>query len=250
MQVIKLSATDSTNAYLKRIAKGENLPDFTVVHTDHQTAGRGQRGSQWDTEAGKNLTFSVLKRLKSFPALHHFMLNARISLSIYHSLQALEIPQLYLKWPNDILSGTQKICGILVENQVQGKFISTSIIGIGLNLNQMHFPNLPHATSLKNLTGREYDRDRVLFSILQRLESDLASIDFDAFATTLKAYEAHLYLKDISAKFQRQDRTFFEGKIRGVTLEGLLQIELGDATQESFGFKEVSYPSHAPLSGF
>jgi BirA family biotin operon repressor/biotin-[acetyl-CoA-carboxylase] ligase len=246
MHVIKLSATDSTNAYLKQIAKSENLPDFTVVHTDHQTAGRGQRGTKWDTEAGKNLTFSVLKLWKSFPALRHFMLNACISISIYNSLQALEIPRLYLKWPNDILSGTQKLCGILVENQVRGKFISSSVIGIGLNLNQMHFPNLPGATSLKSLTGRDYDRDKVLFSVLQRLESDLASVDFSASSTTLEEYEAHLYLKNLSAKFRRPDGTSFEGKIQGVSPEGQLQIEMTDSSLESFGFKEVRYPSHAP----
>lgn len=242
MHLIKLDATDSTNAYLKRMSRREKLADFTVVQASHQTAGRGQPGTSWETQEGKNLTFSILKQFESFPALRHFMLNATISLSVYRSLKAFDLPELSLKWPNDILSGNRKLCGILIENQLQGAFISQSIIGIGLNVNQTHFANLPQATSLKAIAQREFDTDKVLFEVLNRLESDLSGLEGQNLKTTLECYEAHLYLKDRVATYQRKDGTLFDGRIRGVGPDGLLQIELTDSTIESFGSKDLKYP--------
>ncbi|WP_424508559.1 biotin--[acetyl-CoA-carboxylase] ligase [Robiginitalea sp.] len=242
MQVIKLNATDSTNAHIKRMCRREILPDFTVVQAIRQTAGRGQRGERWEAEEGKNLTFSLLKRLEAFPALQHFTLNAAISLSIYTALQDFNIPELSLKWPNDILSGNSKLCGILVENVLQGNFISQSIIGIGLNVNQTAFPNLPWATSMKRLTGEHFNTDQVLSVVLNQLESDLSGIATDAMNILLDQYTAHLYLKDTPAGFLRKDGSPFDGMIRGVSTGGLLQIELPDGSLESFGNKEVQFP--------
>jgi BirA family biotin operon repressor/biotin-[acetyl-CoA-carboxylase] ligase len=242
MQLIKLDATDSTNAYLRRISAAEDLADFTVVQAALQTAGRGQPGTHWASEEGKNLTFSVLKKFKSFPARAHFMLNARISLSVHEALSTLEIPDLHLKWPNDIMSGSRKICGILVENQIQGDTIARSIIGIGLNVNQIRFPNLPSAASLRKVTGRVYNLDEVLASLLGSLEAGLASLDPASFGDLLKGYNARLYLRDTREVFYRMDGTPFTGAIRGVGQEGMLRIELEDGTEESFGFKEVRYP--------
>ena len=242
MQVIKLNATDSTNAHLRRMNSEEILPDFTVVQADRQTAGRGQMDARWEAEGGKNLTFSLLKRFEALPAQRHFTLNATISLSIYKALQDLNIPELNLKWPNDILSGNRKLCGILVENQLQGANISQSIIGIGLNVNQMTFPNLPGAISLKKLTGRDFELDEVLSIMLKRLESDLGTLGSGDLNSVLGDYEKHLYLKDIPAAFKRKDGSPFEGIIRGVSPLGLLQIEHRDGSVESFSHKEVQFP--------
>jgi BirA family biotin operon repressor/biotin-[acetyl-CoA-carboxylase] ligase len=242
MQLIKLGATDSTNAYLKRISRSENLPDFTVVQADLQTEGRGQRGARWEAEKGKNLTFSVLKRLGALPAPRHFKLNAAISLSVCTTLKGLDIPDLHLKWPNDILSGNRKLCGILIENQLKGAFISQSIIGIGLNVNQTDFANLPWATSLKKITGRDFNPDKVLFELLNRLESDLAALQGSTLKTILEDYEAHLYLRDCRANYRKKDGTAFQGVIRGVGRDGQLRLELPDGTLETFGFKELQYP--------
>jgi len=242
MQVIKLNATDSTNAHLKRMCREETLPDFTVVQADRQTAGRGQMQARWEAEGGKNLTFSLLKHLGAFSAQSHFTLNATISLSIYKALQDLNIPELNLKWPNDILSGNHKLCGILVENQLQGAFISQSIIGIGLNVNQTTFPNLPAATSLKMLTGGDFELDYVLSVLLHRLESDLGTLGSRDVDKVLVEYEQYLYLKDTPAAFKRKDGSPFEGIIRGVGPTGRLQMEHTDGTVESFAFKEVQFP--------
>jgi len=242
MQVIKLNATDSTNAHIKRMSRLEILPDFTVVQANRQTDGRGQMGARWEVEEGKNLTFSLLKRFEAFPALQHFALNAAISLSIYTALQDLNIPELNLKWPNDILSGGRKLCGILVENQLQGAYISQSIIGIGLNVNQTTFPNLPGATSMKQLTGQTYELEEVLSVLLNHLEKDLTLVGAGTLKSRIKEYEDFLYLKDTPAGFLRKDGSPFEGIIRGVSPEGLLQIERPDGSVESFANKEVQYP--------
>lgn len=242
MQVIKLNATDSTNAHIRRMSSEEILPDFTVVQADLQTAGRGQMEARWEAEGGKNLTFSLLKRFGAFPAQRHFTLNATISLSIYKALQDLNIPELNLKWPNDILSGNRKLCGILVENQLQGAYISQSIIGIGLNVNQTTFPNLPGVTSLKKLAGGDFELDEVLSVLLNRLESDLRTPGSGDLNTILVEYEKYLYLKDTPAAFKRKDGSPFEGIIRGVNPAGLLQIEHTDGSVESFAHKEVQFP--------
>jgi BirA family biotin operon repressor/biotin-[acetyl-CoA-carboxylase] ligase len=242
MQVIKLNATDSTNAHIKRMSSEETLPDFTVVQAVRQTAGRGQMDARWEAEGGKNLTFSLLKRFGAFPAQQHFTLNATISLSIYTALRGLNIPELNLKWPNDILSGKRKLCGILVENQLQGANISQSIIGIGLNVNQTTFPNLPGATSMKQLTGGDFELDQVLSVLLNQLESDLSNPGSGHLNNVLEEYEKHLYLKDIPSSFKRKDGSPFEGIIRGVSPVGLLQIEHTDGSVESFANKEVQFP--------
>lgn len=243
MQLIKLDATDSTNTYLNRLSRQENLPDFTVVQANHQTAGRGQRGTLWETEGGKNLTFSVLKNFGALPARSHFMLNMTISLSVYTALEALKIPHLSLKWPNDILSGNRKLCGILIENQLQGNFIARSIVGIGLNVNQTLFAKLPGATSLKRVTKRDFDPDEVLLKVMEHLESDLSGMDVDNPRPTLEQYEAHLYLKDQLSAYRRKDGSSFKGTILGVQPDGLLKIALPDGRIESFGFKELQYPA-------
>jgi BirA family biotin operon repressor/biotin-[acetyl-CoA-carboxylase] ligase len=198
--------------------------------------------TRWEAEGGKNLTFSLLKRLGAFPAQRHFTLNATISLSIYKALQDLNIPELNLKWPNDILSGDRKLCGILVENQLQGAYISQSIIGIGLNVNQTTFPNLPGVTSLKKLMGGDFELDEVLSEVLNRLESDLSTLGSGDLNTILGEYEKHLYLKDTPALFKRKDGSPFEGIIRGVSPAGFLQIERTDGSVASFAHKEVQFP--------
>jgi len=241
MQVIKLNATDSTNAHLKRMNTLETLPDFTVVQAIRQTAGRGQMGARWKAEDGKNLTFSLLKRFAALPAQRHFTLNATISLSIYTALQDLKITELSLKWPNDILSGNRKLCGILVENQLQGANISQSIIGIGLNVNQTTFLNLPGATSIKLITKRDFELDQVLYVLLNRLETDLMTLGSRDLNNVLVEYEKYLYLKDTPAGFKRKDGIQFKGTIRGVSPEGLLQIEHTDGSVESFANKEVQF---------
>lgn len=241
MQLIKLSATDSTNAYLRRLSRREAVPDFTVVQAAHQTAGRGQPGTRWVGEEGKNLTFSILKRFESFPASRHFLLNMLVSLSVYRLLESLEIPELQLKWPNDILSGSRKVCGILLENQLRGAELTTSIIGIGLNVNQTGFTDLPAAASLKTITGKSYDLSEVLLTFIGLLQQAFRQMQQTSYESVLRQYEANLYLKDQQAPFGLPEGDRFTGTIRGVDPQGNLRLELENGEARTFGFKQVRY---------
>ena len=138
----------------------EKLEDFTIVSANQQLNGRGQMGTQWESEAGKNLTFSVLKYFKNYQIQEQFLLNIITSLAVYNTLKNLFIPNLRVKWPNDILSGNFKICGILIENNLKNNIIQSSIIGFGLNVNQLEFGNLKKASSLKKIKGKTFNLDK------------------------------------------------------------------------------------------
>ena len=239
MHVIKLSATDSTNDYLKNLQSGTTLPDFSVVIAEQQQSGRGQRGSKWVSEKGKNLTFSVLKKNIGLSGQQHFYLNTWVSLALLKVLDKLEIPQLRVKWPNDIMSGTLKICGILIENVWQGSQIVHSVIGIGLNVNQLAFPGLPRAGSMALATGKQFDLDKVFMLLMEQLRSDFKKGGTQFYAAALRDYEEQLYCRNFTAKFKTEDGTIFTGSIRGVTAEGKLLVAGKDGKHYNFGFKEV-----------
>ena len=139
MHIIKLNAIDSTNSYLKNMVEINNLENYTVVTAESQNAGRGQLGTVWESEYGKNLTFSMLVRVKGFKIEDQFYLSMAISLGVLNALKPNVNNLLYVKWPNDILAEKDKLCGILIENVLSGSNIKHSIIGVGLNVNQDQF---------------------------------------------------------------------------------------------------------------
>lgn len=217
-----------------------SLKDFTVLVAESQQQGRGQGAAQWTTEPGKNLTFSVLKRFQNLLAKNQFLVSMAVSLAIYKALNALQIPDLSIKWPNDILSGKRKLCGILIENTLKGSQLKHSIIGIGVNINQESFDSLPNATSLTLLTGKIYDLDMLLDEILLHLDKQLALIVKNEITGIDKEYQQLLFRKDQSAIYMIEDRQV-EGIIRGVNKEGRLLLEQGSLGIESYGFKEIAY---------
>ncbi|MDB0616382.1 biotin--[acetyl-CoA-carboxylase] ligase [Tenacibaculum dicentrarchi] len=160
MKIIKLDAIGSTNSFLKDMSAKVLLDNFTVVVARNQTLGRGQVNANWKSEGGKNLTFSVFCRPEALCIADFKYLNYSVSLSVYELLISLKLPRLAIKWPNDILSENKKIAGILIENTLNIKNISTSIIGIGLNVNQNIFSDaLPNASSVKRILKKEQDID-------------------------------------------------------------------------------------------
>lgn len=152
MNIIKLSAINSTNDYLKKLSAGQYLENFTVVVAEHQTAGKGQMGAKWSVVPGKNLTFSVLIKDLLLEINEIFNLNAAVAISITETLESFNIPDICIKWPNDILAGNKKIGGVLIENSIKNNGEIFSIVGIGLNINQLDFENLPKASSLAVVT--------------------------------------------------------------------------------------------------
>ena len=239
MRIIKLDATESTNHYLKELVAKNALVDFTVITCKHQQKGKGQRGNTWTSERGKNLTVSVLKHFSGIDMARIFYLNLAVSLAILRALEGLAVPGLKVKWPNDIMSGNKKICGILVETVLKGGHLKYGILGFGLNVNQIKFENLTQAASLKNITGKHYDLDRVLQLVLSQLQLHLEDIDEHEDKLHLE-YERALFKKGTPSLFIRADANQrFKGTISGISPEGKLLVVHENGTKLSFYNKEV-----------
>lgn len=239
-QLLKLDATESTNRYLKDLLRSENPLDYTVVVAEKQLNGRGQMGTVWESEGGKNLTFSVLRRFDALNVKHQFVLNIAVSVAVHDVLNEFLVPDVTIKWPNDIMSGSKKVCGILIENVLKGERVGQSIIGIGLNVNQTNFTNLDKASSLQRITGRKFDLEELLHSLLEHLWLQLESIDAKTVTQLLPTYEKLLFRKDKPSTFRNDQGEMFMGFIRKVSPIGKLVIELEDQVLKEYDLKEVN----------
>lgn len=242
MKIIKFNTINSTNSFLKELSATQPIDNFTVIVTQEQTSGRGQMNTQWVSEPGKNLITSILIKHSDLLIVHQKYLNFAISLGVYEAVKNYNLPKLKVKWPNDILSETDKIGGILIENSLQRNKIQTSIVGIGLNINQETYPeDLPYASSVKIKTNKTLNLDDVLDVVLRHIKLNITLLEKKAFETLEKKYLASLYKKNIPSMFKTHRNDFFMGKIIGVSPIGKLQIELDDETIKEFGLKEVSF---------
>ncbi|MGB5236947.1 MAG: biotin--[acetyl-CoA-carboxylase] ligase [Flavobacteriaceae bacterium] len=239
MHIIKLDATASTNAFLKDLWQNQNPPDETIVWAQDQFGGRGQKGTEWHSEAGKNLTFSVLKYFEGLEVGYQFVLNMVVSLAVRDALNDLKIPEISIKWPNDILSGSHKICGILIENIVKAKEIRASVIGIGLNVNQEDFGELESAGSLKLITGLSYNLDSLITLISESLHKRLSTINSHNYSDIMSEYEEVLYRIGIPSTFMLPDGSKLVGIIDGITDGGQLKLKT-EQTTRMFNMKEIS----------
>lgn len=243
MKLIKLDAINSTNSFLKELAYNSTLEEFTVVVTDHQTSGRGQINNIWESEPYKNLTISIFTPLKKVLIEHQFFLNFAVSLAIHEVLSSLSIPKLSIKWPNDILSDNQKICGILIETTFSKNHIKNAIIGIGLNVNQENFSNkLPNASSLKKIMRKEFNLEPLMTSVIERIQSKISFIEKGHYTTIHHQYHNVLYKKGVPTTFiDKKTKLFFMGMIIGVNTRGYLQIQREDDSIINYDIKEISF---------
>ncbi len=239
MHIIKLNAIDSTNTYLRELASKKRLEDYTVVVTKHQTKGKGQIGAVWNSQKGKNLTCSMFKRNGCVSVDDAFYISMVTSLAIIKTLQLFQVPKLVVKWPNDILSEQKKICGILIENVIKQQDIEGSIIGIGLNVNQTQFQNLPLASSLKNLTGTLFDVEELLVKIVEQLTYYFNKLEQGKHDLIKRAYEALLFRRYKPSTFKDTEGNLFSGIIQGVNNNGTLQLLLEDDIIKNFELKEI-----------
>lgn len=175
MNFLNLDRVDSTNSYLAR--NHRDLPSPLVVTATEQEAGRGQRGNHWESEPGKNLTFSVLLRPENYPAISQFAISEAFALAVVDALRIECGVEAKVKWPNDIYVGDRKICGILIEHAVMGRNIMHTIAGAGINLNQKEFhSDAPNPVSVIQITGRLTDIDRMLNRVASEIEKGMARI--------------------------------------------------------------------------
>lgn len=222
------------------MAAETTVENFTTVLTHQQTKGRGQQHTSWHSKPFKNLTFSTLIHHKALQIDAQASLNYAVALAVIKTLKKLQVPKLSIKWPNDILTANKKLCGILIENNIQNTNITYSIVGIGLNVNQETFPKeLTHATSIKNSLGTSLVLDDVLADLLQNIKAYSDLMESDKRETLKESYEQQLFRKGIPTAFQNQQNIKFMGSIQGVNSDGLLEVLLEDDSIHTFGLKEL-----------
>jgi BirA family biotin operon repressor/biotin-[acetyl-CoA-carboxylase] ligase len=242
MDIVKVDATESTNGFLKEISLENKLRNFTVVITDKQTKGRGQMHTVWQSEDGKNLTFSIIVFFENLKIVNHFYISKVVSLAIREVVSKYVSAKILIKWPNDILAVNQKICGVLIENSIKSGVINQSIIGIGLNVNQLLFAGLPNATSIKKIIGVDVDLEEVLKDLITAIKKYMIFLNEGNTEFIDKQYLQYLYRLDIPSMFKDRSGNFM-GKIIGVTKEGMLQVALENEDVKEFSLKEISFLS-------
>jgi BirA family biotin operon repressor/biotin-[acetyl-CoA-carboxylase] ligase len=239
---IHLKTVDSTNAYAKEMLSKSSPIEGTVITTDQQTAGRGQLGSKWQSEACQNIMLSVLLRPKFLLAQQQFALNAATALAVYDFLNQFELKKpLSIKWPNDLYIGKEKIAGILIENQLRGKYLDWSVVGIGINVNQEKFPShLPNPSSLFLQTEKKYEIPPLLFQLYASLERHYLRIKAGRVNEIRKEYVEKLFQIDTFAPYLMHAEQKEEyGTIEGIDLFGRLLVRFKDRLQ-AFDLKEIS----------
>ncbi len=239
---IKVSQTASTNTYLSRLAA--TLPGGTVIYTPSQTAGRGQKGNSWESEDGKNLTFSLLLKRPPVKARDQFYLSEAAALAVVEALSTEAGDSFTVKWPNDVYWQDKKACGMLIENSLDGNDIATSIVGIGINVNQEHFlSDAPNPVSLINITGREHDLMALLKRVCSRIEQLVESLgDADARTGLHQRYMAALYRNDGQLHpYEDAAGNRFMAMVTGIAPDGTLTLHHEDGTTHDYLFKEVRH---------
>ena len=256
--IIWLDCIDSTNEEARR--RISDLDNLSVLSVLSQSCGRGQGGNSWVSEPGKNLLFSVLLKYSddmgngsstpSVQAYDQFVISQMASLAVVDLLAAHDI-EARIKWPNDIYVGNRKVCGILIENMVRGKWLATSIIGIGLNVNQRNFDvNLPNPTSMILAREENTGTDSEFFELNDLLEEfmDIFTGYLDRFchitggySRLSRLYHAQLWHLNVPAEFlDTTNGIRFRGIIRGTSPVGHLLVELPDGNTREFAFKEIA----------
>ncbi|GAA4111946.1 biotin--[acetyl-CoA-carboxylase] ligase [Aquimarina addita] len=239
MHIIKVNAIDSTNSFLRNWNREKYLTTPVCVVAKEQLTGKGQMGTTWQSNANENLTCSVFMPINSIEVMDQFYISIAVSLAVYDTLNSLILPKLSIKWPNDILSDRYKVCGILIENILNSGRLRGVIIGIGINVNQLEFDNLPFAGSIKQLTGKNFDIDEVLQVLLSKLKNRFSELSQENFDVLKEEYESLLFRKDKPSTFVDVKGDSFVGIIKKVSNSGKLQILLEDEVIGDFDLKEI-----------
>ncbi len=240
LNIIKVDDVTSTNSELKQLCSEQQLPSFSALVAGKQTIGRGQTGNSWESEPYKNLTFSVVLYPENLPAKQNFIISRIFSLAVKATLDKY-IEHISIKWSNDIYYQDKKICGILIENEIMGDNISSSIIGIGININQEKFTgNAPNPISLCQITNNTHDLDEILNCVLHTAKEKYQQFLSGNIETIRKDYQNALYRK--SGYYTYEDKNgHFQACIKEVKDNGILVLETLSGEIKNYLFKEVRF---------
>jgi BirA family biotin operon repressor/biotin-[acetyl-CoA-carboxylase] ligase len=237
-KLIYVPECHSTNSSLAELLEHTDLPEGTVLITDHQTRGRGQRGNTWESGKGENLTFSILLHPRFLAVRDQFRLSMAVAIGIAEGLAGIVTSGILLKWPNDILMGGKKVGGVLIENQSQGAQLSVAIVGIGINVNARELPH-PGAGALIQAVGRESDLNDVFQLVVGAIEARYLQLRSGGHAVIERDYLGRLYRLDVPQEFEA-DGAVFTGTIIGVDDSGRIRIQVGEE-ERRYSLKEVKF---------
>lgn len=232
----------STNTYAQELIAKSKPIEGTVISTFRQPQGRGQVGSKWESEPDKNLTLSIILYPDFLPPQQNFALNKAVALAVRHFVAELvQLQPVWIKWPNDIYVGARKICGILIQNSLNRNTLASSIVGIGVNVNQTIFSkDIPNPSSLQLENGKEYDLPALIPLLCHHVEAMYLRLKSGQFANLDAEYLQHLYRYQQPTLFQRSNGEVFWGSISGISEMGKLLIRLEEGGEEAFELKQVS----------
>jgi len=230
----------STNAFAQKLISKTKPIDGTVIITDEQSQGKGQGVNVWQSEQGKNITCSIIYDTSFLEVRSQYFLNMAVAVAVGESLgNYMDVTKIRIKWPNDILFADRKIGGILIENSVQGRYLRHSIIGIGLNINQAGFSDLPHATSVLMETGKSVDLDKVLNSLCESMEHLFLKLKGGQSDQIFSCYNSLLFKRNDRVELEKSSERF-QSIIQGVDSEGRLVTE-ENGTNKVYRFGEVKW---------
>lgn len=240
MQLEFLTSVDSTMAYLQRLPDDVATDDLYVVVAETQTAGRGQRGTHWESESGKNLTLGLRVYPTFLKADEQFRLSEVTALAIAEALD-LYTDGISIKWPNDIYWHDRKICGMLLEHDLRGSEIACTRIGPGININQRQFfSDAPNPVSLYQILGHDTDLTAFLHQFLQRFSSAYTALRSGARQSIDWQYHQRLYRREGLFSYADAQGTF-RARLIGVLPDGTLQLEDEAGRLRKYAFKEVRF---------
>lgn len=229
----------STNLYALELLSKSKPSEGTVISAVHQTAGRGQIGSSWETEPALNLTLSVILYPSFLPPQQQFSLTQAVALSVRDLITRYTEKAVKVKWPNDIYIGDGKVAGILIQTTLSQKGFQNCVVGTGINVNQEQFsPLLPNPTSLLLETGKTFELHQLAEEYCQSLEQRYLQLKKGLGRAIGEEYLQHLYGMGRQALFERPGGEQFTGVIRGINATGQLIIR-HSGQEEAFHLKQV-----------
>ena len=247
MKNIKWHRSDSigsTNTYLRELNGGDPAYDYEVAVAAFQTAGRGQKGNSWESEAGKNLLFSILAHPGNIKVQEQFYISQAIALAVSDSVMEAIGPEhaadVSVKWSNDVYWRDFKMAGILIENTIQGSIICDTVVGVGLDVNQEVFvSDAPNPISLKNIAGKEFDIEVLLSDIIARFIGYMEKNPDDR-SRVDQLYRQRLYRREGYHKF-RDENGIFKACIEGIRPDGCLMLLTDGGEHRVYEFKQVQF---------
>ncbi len=239
--IVKLTTTTSTNNYAQMLLNNGNLAEGTVVVSAEQTQGKGMQGGKWESDTAMNLTFSTILYPGFIDMDYFFSLNQVAVLGVCEALREVSGYDFMVKWPNDIMFHNKKIAGILIENNLRSNVLNSSIVGIGININQMVFGSyVPEAVSMKMITGIDYDLFQLLGTVCNKMNDYYDILKMKDYNFLHREYHRFLFRYNEKHLFQKNG-SYFKGVIKGVRADGKMLLADEKGINQVIDVKEIKY---------